>query len=393
MDRRGFLRAAALGGAAASVLGGAPDAEARPAPGEAGRVPRRPLGRTGVTVPILQLGTAQRLDPVYDRILHRSVQAGADALDTALSYGSGSSHRAIATFIGQLGDRRRLWLTSKSTAGNPRRLGPDLDRALAELRTDYLDCYLLHGISDVDMLGPEWLRAGDALRRSAKTRFFGFSCHGGRLVELMTRAAQAGGVDVVLFRLSFRQQRDPALDRAIDVCHEAGIGLFAMKTWGGVPADAEKVVAFRSRQFTLGQAKLKAVWADRRIASVVSEMDSLQVAAENVAAARSEDPLGASERRQLDRLAALTAPLACQGCAHLCEGAVGGRVAIADPLRFLSYQEAYGDQARARALYRAIPSARRLTDGVDLTAAAAACPQGIDVAARLCRARVALDVG
>ena len=48
-----------------------------------------------------------------------------------------------------------------------------------------------------------------------------------------------------------------------------GIGLLAMKTQGSVPRDLEAVVDFKSKDYTLGQAKLKSVWADERIASIL----------------------------------------------------------------------------------------------------------------------------
>ena len=77
-----------------------------------------------------------------------------------------------------------------------------------------------------------------------------------------------------------------------------------MKTQGSVPRNLESVVDFRSENFTLGQAKLKSVWADERINSIVSEMDSVGLVRENVTAARSEKSLTAEESHQLNQLAA-----------------------------------------------------------------------------------------
>ena len=148
---------------------------------------------------------------------------------------------------------------------------------------------------------------------------------------------------------------------------------------------------FKSKRFSLDQAKLKSVWADERIDSLLSEIDSIQVMRENIAAAKSVDALSAGEWHQLNRLAALTAHLACNGCAQYCESAAGGSGAIADTLRFYMYHESYGDPARARRLYSALPVERRNFEGADLAAAAAACPQGIDIAGRLQAARAALE--
>lgn len=394
LGRRGFLKTAALSGAALGTMAAGEAAQAKP--GAKGRaagliVPKKELGTTGIKVCIIQQGTSQRMDSNYDRILHGLYRSGVDAIDTALSYGWGASHRAVANFINQVGDRKKLWITSKSGSESPRGFTRALERALEELQTDYLDLYLMHGIDDEDLLEPPMLKTGEKLKRSGKTRLFGFSCHDGNVVELMNKAARVGGVDAILFRYNFRRYGDLELNKAIDACKKSGIGLMAMKTNGSVPSSAENVVGFRSKRFTLGQAKLKAVWADERIDTVVSEMDSIRVMRENVAAARTEENLTAQEFHQLNRLAAQTAHLSCQGCSAICQSAAGGTVHIADTLRFLMYHEAYGDPARARQLYRRMaPEGKNLT-GADLTAATAVCPQGIDIAGRLDYARQVLE--
>ncbi|NKC16011.1 MAG: hypothetical protein GKR94_28570 [Gammaproteobacteria bacterium] len=390
-NRRLFLQSAASASALAathSTFGAT--ATLTPAAGS-GPMPHRPLGATGEQVPILHLGTSQRLDPVYDKVMHRCLKSGISWFDTALSYGWGASHSAIANFLEQTKARQTMWLTSKSGSGSPKGLAKALDEALTELKTDYLDIFLMHGINDEDRLGKAFLAAGNRFRQSGKTRFFGFSCHDGNVAELLNKAAKVGGIDVILFRYNFRRYGDLALNKAIDACHKAGIGLLAMKSMGSVPASLESVVQFRSENFTLGQAKLKSIWADERISSVVSEMDSVQRVRENVSAAKTQRNLTAQESHQLNRLAALTAQYACNGCSHLCEKTAGGDVAIADSLRFLMYHECYdGKSDRAKELYGALPAKARQYSAEQLAAAAAVCPQGIDIAARMAQAQAVL---
>jgi len=389
--RRRFLKtavasASAVGTAAMPLAALARDPDTRAQASGSG-IPTRAFGNTGQQVPILHLGTAQRLDPRYDKLMHRSYAAGVTWFDTALAYGRGSSHRAIANFLTQIDDRKKLMLTSKSGAQRVAGLRAGIDKALAELGTDYLDLYLMHAVDDPAMLDRQYLALGEELKTQGKTRFFGFSCHDGNVVELLNKAAETGGIDAILFRYNFRRYGDLALNRAIDACHRKGIAMLAMKTQGAVPKEIESVVEFRSQNFTLGQAKLKSVWADERIASVCSEMDSVALVRENVAAARSEVSLTAEESHQLNQLAAFTAGYACNGCKHLCENAVARPIAIAAPLRYLMYHECYGKTERARELYRELPATARAFSDTDLEQACRVCPQGIDIPGRLRRAR------
>jgi len=300
-SRRSFLKAAAISSVGVTVAGGS--AVAADAPKEPtstalpDRVPRKNLGSTGQSIPILLVGCAQKFDPKYDKILHRAFKEGVDYLDTAIVYADGQSHRTIAPFIKQIGDRSKLWITSKGPSKNAtvESYTKDLDRCLEELETTYLDLYFMHFVDDPKFLEPEYIKMGERLRSSKKTRFFGFSCHGDHQVELLNKAAKVGGIDAIMFRYSFAKYGDLELNKAIDACRKAGIGLIAMKTQDSVPGDQEDVLRFKSQQFTLAQAKLKAVWADERIDAAVSHLDNTKKLAENVAAAKAPAQLTMGE--------------------------------------------------------------------------------------------------
>jgi predicted aldo/keto reductase-like oxidoreductase len=402
-SRRDFLRTFAITGAGLTLAGPtaarafgprgeAPRGQESRDAAPAGKVPRKKLGQTGQDVPILLAGCAQKFDPKYDKILHRAFKEGVDYLDTALVYADGMSHKTIAPFIEQVG-RENLWITSKGPSSNATMdsYARDLDTCLEQLGTDHLDLYFMHFVDDPKYLDPEYIQMGDRLRKSGKTRFFGFSCHGDRMVECMEKAARAGGIDAIMFRYSFSRYGDLELNRAMDACKKAGIGLIAMKTQNSVPDDQRHVKEFQSKNFTLPQAKLKAVWADERIDAAVSHMDNTKKLAENVAAAKSPMQLTMKEFQQLQRIATASAGYACQGCSHICESRVDGQVKVARPLRYLMYSECYGETERARRLYARLRPEERALDSVDLGAATAACPQGIDIAARLRIARQTLE--
>ena len=391
-SRRSFLKAAAISSVGVTVAGGS--AVAADAPKEPtstalpDRVPRKNLGSTGQSIPILLVGCAQKFDPKYDKILHRAFKEGVDYLDTAIVYADGQSHRTIAPFIKQIGDRSKLWITSKGPSKNAtvESYTKDLDRCLEELETTYLDLYFMHFVDDPKFLEPEYIKMGERLRASKKTRFFGFSCHGDHQVELLNKAAKVGGIDAIMFRYSFAKYGDLELNKAIDACRKAGIGLIAMKTQDSVPGDQEDVLRFKSQQFTLAQAKLKAVWADERIDAAVSHLDNTKKLAENVAAAKAPAQLTMGEFQQLQRMATARAEHSCQGCSHICEAHYPEKTAVARPLRYLMYHQCYGESERARKLYAQLSPEERHFESVDLRAATKACPQGINIEQRLAEA-------
>jgi predicted aldo/keto reductase-like oxidoreductase len=401
-SRRDFLKTAAVTGAGLGVAGSlagqaAAQETGSSAEGEAAKpadlVPRKKLGKTGEEIPILVLGCAQRFDEKYDKILHRAFKEGVNYLDTALVYADGWSHKTIEPFIKQIGDRKKLWITSKgpSKDATVESYTADLDKCLEQMETDYLDLYFMHFIDDLKYLEPEYIKMGEKMRASGKTRYFGFSCHGGKVVELMNRAAEVGGIDAIMFRYSFARYGDLELNKAIDNCKKAGIGLIAMKTQESIPDDQADVVKFESKNFNLAQAKLKAVWADERIDSAISHMDNTTKLAENVAAAKSPVQLSMSEYQQLRQLAVATSAYSCHGCSQICESRIDGEVRVADTLRYLMYHECYGEPDRARQLYRALRAEEREIAGVDFARAEAVCPQGIRIAERMTLARRVLE--
>ncbi len=393
MNRRDFMKNTMAAGAGVGLLGhaaqGAPSAQ----PGT--KVPRRTLGNTGESVPVIMMGTNQALDPKYDKRLHRAYQLGVDYIDTAEMYAGGQSHSQIAPFIKQVGDRKKLWITSKAhislSDDGPKEFEQALDKALADLGTDYLDLFFMHMAHEENFLDKRFLDMGEALKKSGKIRYFGFSAHDGSVPRMLEKAAAlGGGIDAVLFRYNFRMYGDVAFNKALDAAHKAGIGLIAMKTLAAIPKDAEEIVPFTSKDFTLTQAKLKAVLADERIAGIASQMSNVEQVMENTGAVLSDQELAMNDFMQLHRLAGLTACEYCIGCG-LCEGKVDGPLRIADTMRYLMYHDCYGKQDEARALYRKLAAAERDFGRADLHAAKAACPQGIDIPAKLAQAQRVLS--
>jgi uncharacterized protein len=375
------LAEAALGSVARSAFALAGDADL------AAAMPRRVLGKTGSRIPILLQGGSMTWNTKWDPKLPESFKQGIDYFDCAWNYSGGTNEQAVGSFLQRTKLRDKIWLTSKSHQHDAAGFERDLNESLSRLQTSYVDMYFLHGLQDPRELDKTLLAKVEELKKQKKLKHFGFSCHNSNVVELLTLASQTPWVDAVMFRYNFRQYGNAELNRAIDACAKANVGLIAMKTQGSSVSFESEVQKFvQTGKWNKFQAVLKAVWADERLAAAVSEMDSIEKIRENAAAARDPNKLGALDMESLQRYAEATRSLACDGCDHHCTAGLSRPIPIATTLRYLMYHDSYGKREAARALYQALPEAARSVDGVDFSSASRACPNGLNVEALVARA-------
>ena len=210
----------------AAALVGAPALGAvAPAP----TIPRRTLGKTGASIPILLMGGAIQLDRRFDPRLAEAARLGVNVIDTAEAYGGGNSEIAVGNFLARSKARDRVWITTKSGEHQPTGMRKGLLRSLERLKTDHVEMLYLHALTDADYLTGELEKMVATLKREGHIKHFGFSSHHGGVAELMQKAAKLPWIDSIMFRYNFREYGNVALNRAIDACARANIGLIAMK--------------------------------------------------------------------------------------------------------------------------------------------------------------------
>lgn len=389
LNRRNFLT---LGGAAAFAGANLPGREAAAAGSKKDdalpQVPRRVLGKTNKDIPILLFGGAVSLDTRFDPKLAEAFRFGVNYIDTADCYLDGNSEVAVGNFWTRARLKRdSFWITSKSDEHEPTGLVSTLEAGLKKMKTDYVDLYFLHALTETKYLSAEMAKTAERLKKEGKIRHIGFSCHDSNVVELLNAAAQKPWIDAVMFRYNFRRYGDKALNRAMDACHKAGIGLIAMKTQGSEAGFRDAWTKFeKTGKWTKHQAVLKAVWEDERISAAVSAMKNFDQLRQNIQAALDKNKLTRAERDALDRYAAATRSLACDGCDHLCGPAVSAPVEIGATMRYLMYSEVYAEPEKAKALFAQLPAEAQQLREVDFSGANRACPHGIDVARHMARA-------
>jgi len=383
-NRRQFLKTATASGVA---LASADSLLAAPPPKSP--LPEVTLGKTGVKVTKLGMGTSWA---VAESFVQRAIAAGVRYIDTSESYERGNAEKALGNVLARTGQRKDVYLVTKNNsysrvkgADRVRALRTHLEASLERLKTDYIACYYLHGVSgrDLDIFRDrDVITTFEELKKSGKIKFAGFSCHDPMLPELVEAAAEAGWLDQMMIQYNFRTMDADKVKRAVDKASKANMGIVAMKTQGGAKEfqageKDPRMNGLLEKGFKVHQAAIKAVFNDERVHAVVSEMTNFDELRENMGAAI--EPLGAKEARLLEEHRVLTANRFCHGCGHLCETAARG-VPVATVLRYYRYYEAYGKRDQARALYQALPAESRAIADLDLADVDAACPHGLPVA-------------
>ncbi|WP_027877614.1 aldo/keto reductase [Meiothermus cerbereus] len=148
----------------------------------------RNLGRTGVKVAPLALGTDNILNPTPEKeaqkMILRAIEAGINLIDTSNSYMQGEAERVIGQTLKESGLREQVIVATKAhyptgpgpnDRGNSRlHLMRACEDSLKRLQTDHIDLYQLHR-PVFDMPIDETLAALTDLVRQGKVRYIGSS--------------------------------------------------------------------------------------------------------------------------------------------------------------------------------------------------------------------------
>ncbi|MDX2036720.1 MAG: aldo/keto reductase [Isosphaeraceae bacterium] len=396
-DRREFLQAGTVAAAAALTASAGVEADASQA---AAVLPKRKLGKTGLEITLLEMGTgALREQGVLDRLIRLSYAAGVRTFDTARGYGTEPGFRKF--FLEKPEARKEVVLVTKDNPKVPKDLLTMIDKRCEALATDYIDVFMIHGLGDDHPLdeaiafvkGDEIKRVADALRKSGKARFLGFSSHHRNRAEIMKAAAEGGVIDVIMLQYTPWLEKDAPLNKAIDACHAAGIGLISMKQVAGQFPEKPKINVLEEvvkrapilaeKKLTPYQGLLHAIWTDERISGSCVSIKTTDQLRDNADAARRYEPLKTADILQIRDAALAFGPTLCADCDGRCAHAAGTKAELGDLTRFLTYHEHHGIRAEARRQYAALAPEAKNWQGADLEAARAACPNGLDFAALL----------
>jgi diketogulonate reductase-like aldo/keto reductase len=216
-----------------------------------GQVPLRDFGPTDRRVAAVGQGSWRAEEAAAAAViasLRRGVDLGMTHIDTAEMYGAG----AAETLIGEAltGRRDEVFLVSKVLPGNASRRGTvaACEKSLARLKTDRLDCYLLHWRGSYPL--EETIAAFDSLVAAGKILSWGVSNFDVDDLEEVASIAGAAhpACNQVLYHLKER-----AIEHAVlPWCEKHGTAVVAYTPFGetpgiftgrGPPAEALQAVA------------------------------------------------------------------------------------------------------------------------------------------------------
>ncbi len=201
----------------------------------------RPLGKTGIKVSSLCLGTANFADPTSEqdsiKIVHRAVEAGINLIDTADSYAAGKSESFIGKALALNKKRDEVILATK--VFYPTGPGPNdrdnsrihimkaCEDSLKRLQTDHIDIYQIHRPSTVVPI-EETLGALTDLVRQGKVLHVGCSTHPAwKVMEALMVSEQKGFVKYILEQSPYNLLDRRIENELVPLCKKYGLGILA----------------------------------------------------------------------------------------------------------------------------------------------------------------------
>lgn len=200
---------------------------------------------------------------------------------------------------------------------------------LKRLRTDYIDYYFMHMLTDIDAwnrmidLGVlQWL---EEKKKSGAIRQVGFSYHGNS--DMFIKLIDAYDWEFCMIQYNYMDEHSQAGRRGLRYAHSKGLPVMIMEPLRGgrlvnrLPEDAKKIFKNYKKQYTPAQWAFKWLWNQQEVTVVLSGMNSMEMVADNIHTASTTAVGELSEQDEAmlqDVLKAINAKMkvACTGCGY-----------------------------------------------------------------------------
>jgi len=265
-----------------------------------------------------------------ERELMAAIDAGVNYFDTAYIYPG--SEAAIGEIFAQNNVREKIYIATKlphylikSREGMERLFNEHLKR----LKTDYIDYYLMHMLTDVQTweklkkLGI--LEFLEEKKRTGAIRQIGFSYHGNS--DMFCKLVDAYDWDFCQIQYNYMDEHSQAGRKGLQYAHEKGLPVIIMEPLRGgklvnrLPQKAMDVFESYPVKRTPAQWAFRWLWNQKEVTCVLSGMNSMEMLMDNVETASTTEigELGREEEAMLARVvSAINANMkvGCTGCGY-----------------------------------------------------------------------------
>jgi aryl-alcohol dehydrogenase-like predicted oxidoreductase len=315
LTRREFVCAGAAGTALLLAT------SSQQAKDETTKLPQRPLGKTGVQVPILGLGTVALGNIANEKdatsLLNKAIDLGVTYIDTApprtrqaIMTGYGKAHKYIN---GVLKERRKeLFLVTKCLETDGTKTLDLVQSNLKELGLEQIDLLYTHSIGHavydftelVDDKGP--MASLEKAKKDGLCRFVGITGH--NRPEKFAQVIQKRDIDVMMNAVNVVDRHTYAFEDIVwPIARQKQIGLVAMKVFGGGIVKCKMPEKLR-------EASIRYCLSVPGISLAVIGMGSIAEVEQNVGWAKNFKPMTKEEAAELKKE---TVALAKEWGAHL----------------------------------------------------------------------------
>jgi predicted aldo/keto reductase-like oxidoreductase len=310
----------------------------------------RTLGKTGLRVPVISMGTGDTDNP---NLVRAAFDKGLNLYATSRYYGNGRNEEMMGKVLKERDRDSYLIATSVMPSGidhqqglftaesDPVRFRKEMEESLRFLGLDQVDIFFLPFAARRESVFYEpLLKVMEDVKKEGMTRFIGIATHSYEH-EAIRAAADTGLYDLVMTAYNFKHPRRDAIDEALEYAVGKGIGTIAMKTMAGVYWDRD-----RTRPIPTGAA-LKWVIGNENIHTTVPGFTTFDQL-ESDYALMADPELTEEEKKSLippeDRP---TSRLLCRQC-RACSGQCPASVDIPTLMRSYMYAYAYRNLGHAR---------------------------------------------
>jgi predicted aldo/keto reductase-like oxidoreductase len=348
------------------------------AKGKEKKIVYRTLGKTGIKLPVINMGVMNTNNPSLVRV---ALDSGMVMLDTAQTYQRGQNEGMIGEVL-KGRPRDTFVLATKARLPSDQKTGlyteeatedaflKKVDGSLKNLGLDYVDIYYHHNVVKRESaLYEPILKALEKVKKEGKTRFVGITTHMNE-PEVIDAAVDSKVYDVILTAYNFQQKHYAEVRSAIARAVQAGLAIVGMKAIRGGNRQTPTVKN--------SAAALKWVLQDPNVSTIVPGFTTFDEM--NVDLAVMQDAtLTDSEKKDLQKEASLHG-LYCQGCGQ-CSGQCFEHLPIPDLMRAYMYTYGYRNLGHAQDLVLSLNLPEKVCE--DCASCPVKCAIGFNVSAKI----------